>query len=277
MPYDMSPVALETEPLQRKTLPPTAAYFIRKLLRQNLDQLMPTEALGTNLQADHLSNLGGVLESLYSDIQEANSVVRQLEQLTLSHQVLSSQGTRYHQELKAKESEIFQLLGFQPRTTLHQGSILIVDPNLDSCQLLAEACIQQEYFVCSAGDGKPALNLIANALPDLILLDAALTDLNSYALCKQLQTHSMTRDIPIIMICGADDVQSKVQAFKVGCVDCITRPVASEEVLVRIGHQLKLRNLQKRLEEQNVRLQQKIQDSTQTEERYRTRRVFSAG
>jgi adenylate cyclase len=258
------------EVVERKPLPPTVAYFIRKLLRQNLDQLSPREALGNSLQADHLSNLNAVLESLYTEVQEANSVVRQLEQLTLSHQVLSSQGTRYHQELKVKEAEIFQLIGFQPRQTMHEGAILIVDSAFDSCQLLAEAFMQQGYFVCSAGAGKPALNLIANSLPDLILLDATLPDLDSYAVCKQLQSHSMTRDIPIIFICPSDDVQAKVKAFNVGCVDCMTKPFDAEEVLVRIGHQLKLRTLQKRLEEQNVRLQQKIQDCTQAEDRYRS-------
>ena len=86
-----------------------------------------------------------------------------------------------------------------------------------------------------------------HANPDLILLDIQMPGINGFEVCKRLQQHEQTRDIPVIFISALDEVLDKVEAFEAGGADYITKPFQILEVLARIEHQLKLRRQHKQL------------------------------
>jgi len=241
-------------------LPPVIAYYIRKLLRQNLDRLQFVVAIGAAMKADQLSDLNAVIASLYLEDQEINSVVLDLERLALSHQTMSNQGAIHRQELKDLEQQMFWLLGFKQLKTKHQGTVLIVDDTPENLRLLSSTLNQQGYDIRSAISGSMVLNGIQSIMPDLILLDVMMPGMNGYELCERLKANSSICDIPVIFISAIDDPLDKVKAFKTGAVDYITKPFQIEEVIARVEHQLHIRSLQKRLEDQNMRLQQEIQE-----------------
>jgi len=91
--------------------------------------------------------------------------------------------------------------------------------------------------------------------PDLILLDIRMPEMDGYEVCQQLKASELTQAIPVIFLSALDDVLDKVKAFGVGGVDYITKPFQTEEVLVRIEMQLRLRKLQRQLAEHNQELQ----------------------
>ncbi|MEA5476307.1 hybrid sensor histidine kinase/response regulator [Pseudanabaena galeata UHCC 0370] len=135
------------------------------------------------------------------------------------------------------------------------ASILIVDDTIYNIQLLSLMLIRQGYKVQQATSGLEALDKVNEQLPDIILLDIRMPDLNGYEVCTRLKTNPATKDIPIIFISSIEEPSEKVEAFSVGGVDYISKPFQLIEVLARIETHLRLCSLQKKLQEQNEQLQ----------------------
>ena len=134
------------------------------------------------------------------------------------------------------------------------GCILIIDDTPANLQLLAKWLVRQGYDVSVAADGLTALNFIESTLPDLILLDIMMPEMDGYEVCQALKADARTRSIPVIFLSGLDDAPDKVKAFSVGGADFIARPFQLPEVLVRIQHQLQLVRLQSELQQQKQKL-----------------------
>jgi two-component system sensor histidine kinase/response regulator len=150
-----------------------------------------------------------------------------------------------------------------------KGNILIVDDTPENLRLLSNVLTERGYKVRSVINGAMALMGAKAALPDLILLDINMPDMNGYEVCEALKGDEQTREIPVIFISALDEVLDKVKGFAVGGRDYITKPFQLEEVLARIENQLTIRNLQQQLQEQNQRLQQEISDREKAEQALR--------
>ncbi|MGQ9871690.1 MAG: response regulator [Leptodesmis sp.] len=146
------------------------------------------------------------------------------------------------------------------------GTVLIIDDTPDNLRVLIATLTRHGYNVSVATSGELALARLEDIKPDLILLDIQMVNMDGYQVCERLKSQSSTRSIPVIFISAAYEVLDKVRAFEAGAADYITKPIQLEETLARIEHQLRIRNLQKRLEEQNVQLQQEVQLRRQTEQ-----------
>ena len=132
-----------------------------------------------------------------------------------------------------------------------KGNILIVDDTFANLQVLTQMLTEQGYKIRPAVSGKLALKAVHTILPDLILLDIQMPEMNGYQVCEKLKANDKTHDIPVIFISALTEVFDKVKAFTVGGVDYITKPFQAEEVLARVETHLKLHQLQQQLEEQN--------------------------
>ncbi len=138
-------------------------------------------------------------------------------------------------------------------------TILIVDDTRANVRLLAKLLGEHSYTVLFAFDGPRALTLVQSSRPDLILLDIMMPDMDGYEVCTRLKSDDRTRDIPIIFLSALNEALDKVKAFSVGGVDFISKPFQEEEVLARVQTHLKLRKMQKLLQEQNAELQRSKQ------------------
>ncbi|MBD2176664.1 hybrid sensor histidine kinase/response regulator [Pseudanabaena sp. FACHB-1998] len=137
----------------------------------------------------------------------------------------------------------------------NNASVLIVDDTIYNIQLLSLMLVKQGYQVEQANNGTEALDKVHQKLPDIILLDIRMPDINGYEVCKILKANPVTQDIPIIFISSVEEPSEKVEAFSVGGVDYISKPFQLIEVLARIETHLRLCSLQKMLQEQNEQLQ----------------------
>jgi two-component system, sensor histidine kinase and response regulator len=135
------------------------------------------------------------------------------------------------------------------------ASILIVDDTIYNIQLLSLMLMRQGYEVQKATSGLEALDKVNQQLPDIILLDIRMPDINGYEVCTRLKANPATKDVPIIFISSIEEPSEKVEAFSVGGVDYISKPFQLIEVLARIETHLRLCSLQKKLQEQNEQLQ----------------------
>lgn len=136
--------------------------------------------------------------------------------------------------------------------------ILVVDDTLHNLHLLTTMLTRRGYRSHGVNDSLMALSEIQSKRPDLVLLDINMPNINGFEVCQQIKADEVTQNIPVIFISARDEVIDKVQAFKVGGVDYITKPFQIAEVVARIENQLTLRRLQRQLQEQNEKLKQEI-------------------
>jgi len=126
---------------------------------------------------------------------------------------------------------------FQPKDFI----ILVVDDVQENLQLLISMLNKKGYRISFANSGKQALERIKNIKPDLILLDLMMPELNGIEVCKRLKANQETREIPIIFITANHEQNKLLQAFEVGAVDYIKKPIKEAEILARVKNHLELK------------------------------------
>ncbi|MBN3886069.1 MULTISPECIES: two-component system response regulator [unclassified Nostoc] len=141
--------------------------------------------------------------------------------------------------------------------------ILIVDDMADNLRVLSSILTREGYNVRKALNWQMALTATQTVLPDLILLDIMMPEVDGYEICQTLKAWELTADIPVIFISALDDVFDKVKAFKVGGVDYITKPFEFQEVLVRVQNQLALRSARLEILKLNIELEHRVKQRTE--------------
>ncbi|MBW4540620.1 MAG: response regulator [Myxacorys chilensis ATA2-1-KO14] len=136
-----------------------------------------------------------------------------------------------------------------------QGVVLIVDDTLTNLEVLFDSLINADFKILVAEDGESAIDTANYALPDLILLDILMPDIDGFETFRRLKANHATADIPVIFMTALSETVDKVKGFALGAVDYITKPFQQEEVLARVQTHLRLRQLTKQLQEQMAREQ----------------------
>lgn len=137
-----------------------------------------------------------------------------------------------------------------------EQEVLVVDDQPANIRLLTDLLTQSGYRVKGAPGGKWALKSLSGTLPDLILLDIKMPDMDGFEVCRRLKEDERTRDIPVIFISALDSVEDKVAAFEAGGIDYVSKPFENAEVLARVRTHLQLSLLRKQLEEEIARRKQ---------------------
>jgi len=113
--------------------------------------------------------------------------------------------------------------------------VLIVDDVPDNLSLLHDALDESGYTVLVATNGESALQRAAQALPDIVLLDAVMPGMDGFEVARRLKQNAETTHIPIIFMTGLTETEHVVAAFQAGGVDYVTKPIRAQEVLVRMA------------------------------------------
>lgn len=134
------------------------------------------------------------------------------------------------------------------------STVLIVDDAKANIDILVETLSRDCYELLVALDGLTALELAAEELPDIILLDVMMPEMDGYQVCSRLKEREITRKIPVIFITSLDDEGDETKGFALGAVDYITKPIQSEVVRARVKTHLELKKSREQLEKQNEEL-----------------------
>ena len=118
--------------------------------------------------------------------------------------------------------------------SLAKPTVLIVEDEAPLLTLLRYNLEKQGFRVDEAADGQEALLRVAEARPDIMLLDWMLPALSGIEVCRQLRRRAETRDLPIIMVTARTEDQDAVRALDIGADDYIAKPFAMEHVIARI-------------------------------------------
>lgn len=138
----------------------------------------------------------------------------------------------------------------------YHGSILAVDDTEASLQILSDLLREAGHSVRTALSGRLALLSAAHRVPDLILLDICMPDMDGFEVCRQLKAQAETRDVPVIFISALSDTDEKVRSFQLGAVDYVTKPFQRDELLARVSTHIHLRQMQLQVNVQNEELRQ---------------------
>jgi two-component system sensor histidine kinase/response regulator len=126
-------------------------------------------------------------------------------------------------------------------------TILIVDDQEENLRLVGTVLSMMNYDIILASSAEQAYKRLTSRLPDLILLDVLMPDVDGLTTCRQIKAESKWADIPVIFLSAADDKNLIVQALEAGGVDYVTKPFNMAELVSRVRTQLSLKQARDQL------------------------------
>ena len=121
--------------------------------------------------------------------------------------------------------------------------ILVVEDNIEIAGMLAEYFEAQGYEVITTAWGEKALDLAKDVLPDLVVLDIHLPDIDGYEVCRRLRGDRHTENIPIIFLTERKKRIDRLSGLELGAVDYITKPFDIQELRLRVRNALRRASL----------------------------------
>jgi len=150
------------------------------------------------------------------------------------------------------------------------GEVLIVDDDERNCRLLEALLRPEGYVTRRAAGGREALTSVADAPPDLILLDLRMPEMDGSQVAATLKADPATRNIPIIMVTAQTDREARLAALDAGTEDFLTKPVDRAELWLRVRNLLRLKDLNDFLAHHEALLEAEVQARTSQLQRFRT-------
>lgn len=139
------------------------------------------------------------------------------------------------------------------------GVVMVVDDNPANLKLMEEMLRPRGYEVRSFPRGRMALAAASQRPPDLILLDINMPEMTGFEVCEKLKADEQLSKIPVIFLSALNALEDRLQGFRCGGVDYISKPFQFEEVQARVDAHVRLRRFQNRIESDNRRLNELVQ------------------
>lgn len=135
---------------------------------------------------------------------------------------------------------------------MSQGTILVVDDEIDICQIVQEILADENYDVAIAENAQAARAAYNSHRPDLVLLDIWMPDTDGISLLKEW-SHDQDLPVPVVMMSGHGTVETAVEAIRLGAYDFIEKPLTTAKLLVTVEHALQ----NARLRQENLNLKRR--------------------
>ena len=141
---------------------------------------------------------------------------------------------------------------------LSGARILIIDDTPASLSVMQRELETAGFDVLVATDGALGLSIATRAVPDLILLDVLMPDLDGFEICRRLKAEPATKDIPVLFLTVLGETRNIVKGYEVGGVDYVVKPFQEEELLARVRAHLEIARLAQALTQKNRELEAEI-------------------
>jgi len=129
--------------------------------------------------------------------------------------------------------------------------IIIVDDNA-SYLTVVRTLLKPHYDIYPAPSGKKLFSIMDNFIPDLVLLDISMPEMDGFEVIRKMKESPRLNDIPVVFITSKDDEESAEQGLKLGAMDYVTKPFYGPLLLRRIDNLLLIEQLKRELQENQV-------------------------
>ena len=131
-----------------------------------------------------------------------------------------------------------------------KNTVLIVDDEHVNLNILSHI-LENDYTVYTASDGKGAVEKAKELLPDLILLDIVMPDMDGYETLNKLKNLEETKEIPVIFITGLSQPEEEEKGLALGAADYILKPFSAKIIKLRVEHQIQINNMMRTIKKLN--------------------------
>jgi len=148
--------------------------------------------------------------------------------------------------------------------------VLVVDDHPQNLKVLGTILNENGYFPLFAQSGVKALSAIKKKLPDLILLDILMQEMDGFEMCKRLKQDTTLAEIPVIFLSAKTEKEDVIAGLELGAVDYVTKPFNHKELMTRVNTHLELKTVKaelsqkvEELKQANTKLDQKVEELKQ--------------
>ncbi|KUI96658.1 response regulator [Vibrio sp. MEBiC08052] len=142
-----------------------------------------------------------------------------------------------------------------------RDTVLIVDDNAENRALLAEV-LKPYFHILVTTRGEQAIKVCQKHLPDVVLLDIMMPEMDGYEVCRHLKSDVRTQAIPVIFLTAKSQIADEQRGFDVGAVDYILKPISPPILLARVHTHLRLKQAMSDLASQNHILEDRVRERT---------------
>ena len=128
-------------------------------------------------------------------------------------------------------------------------TILIVDDDPTTCALTSTVLEREGYRTRSCTNGKDALDVVGSTPVSLVLLDVVMPGMDGFEVCARLRAMEAGKKLPIILLTGRDDVDTRLEGIQSGVSEFLAKPVSRHELVARVRAQLHIIDLTRQLEQ----------------------------
>ncbi|MDR2572112.1 MAG: response regulator [Oscillospiraceae bacterium] len=145
----------------------------------------------------------------------------------------------------------------------NRETIIVVDDNKTNLAV-ARSSLSEHYSVFTVPSGEKLFHLLKAIIPDLILLDIEMPEMDGYQVLEKLKSMEKTENIPVFFLTGKIDPENEIKGLNLGAVDYITKPFSRELLIKRINLHILFEKQKKELEKQNLSLEDEVDRKTRT-------------
>lgn len=135
----------------------------------------------------------------------------------------------------------------EEKKEVHRWKILLVDDDPKSLRFYEAILGDKNYDLFKAVSGREALDITATRLPDLILLDIILPDIDGLEVTRRIRKETATKNIPIILVTSLDDSETKASGIESGAEELLSKPVRPVELAARVNSMIRLKQYRDQL------------------------------
>jgi two-component system, sensor histidine kinase and response regulator len=146
---------------------------------------------------------------------------------------------------------------------MSKSLILIVDDDVNNLQILGNTLRKNNMDILIATSGAMAMDYLKDYIPDLIVLDVMMPEMDGYELCKIIKQDKQYKEVPVIFLSALNSPSDIIKGLKVGAVDFIVKPFNTNTILYKINIQLELKRKTEELKSLNKTLELKVNKRTE--------------
>ncbi|RMD83563.1 MAG: response regulator [Candidatus Dadabacteria bacterium] len=133
-----------------------------------------------------------------------------------------------------------------PSTT--KPVVLVVDDDEMAARAVVKLLERRGFTMLTAPSGRKALEILGNTHVDVLVLDVMMPEMTGLEVCQVLRSEARLSELPIIMLTGCDDFDTRAAAMKLGVSEFLCKPFAHHELIERINNQLEARRIARELD-----------------------------